>query len=74
MIYLTPFDPVTRQCTGPSVDSGMASLNEVVLLMGEPVRPGRRMHTYADVAFSDFPLRIDAAVIMRDTAQHPPTE
>lgn len=58
-IYLTPFDPTTKQCTGPSVDSGMVSLDEVVLMMGPPEHPGRRVHTYADVAFSDFVLRLE---------------
>ena len=57
MIYLTPYDPTTLRCTGPSVDSGFASLDDVVALMGPPVRAGRRVHTYADVAFSDFKLR-----------------
>ena len=57
-IYTTPFDPLTKQCTGPSTDSGMATLDEVVLLMGPPDRAGQRVHTYtgAGVAFSDFVL------------------
>ena len=59
LIYMTQFDPATKQCTAPSVDSGMATLDDVLLVMGEPVRAGRRVHTYADVAFSDFPLRLE---------------
>lgn len=58
-IYMTQYDPATKQCTAPSVDSGMATLDDVLLVMGEPVRAGRRVHTYADVAFSDFPLRLE---------------
>lgn len=68
-IYATPFDPATKQCTGPSTDSGMATLDEVVMLMGPPDHAGQRVHTYtgAGVAFSDFVLsaRIDTAANLR---------
>lgn len=63
MIYQTPFDPSTKQCTGPSEPTGFDTLDDVLLLMGQPEHPGQRVHTYtgAGVAFSDFLLHIDKA-------------
>jgi hypothetical protein len=62
-VYQTPFDPATRQCTGPSEPTAFDTLADVIALMGAPEHPGRRVHTYtgAGVAFSDFPLYIDKA-------------
>lgn len=59
MIYLTPYNPTTREAVADSADSGFSSLDEVVLLMGEPKARGPRWMTYPDgVAFSDFPFRL----------------
>lgn len=76
MIYQTPFDPTTKQCTAPSELTGFATLDEVVLLMGPPEHPGRRVHTYtgAGVAFSDFPLRIDNAANSGHSTRNVPSD
>ena len=64
MIYQTPFDPLTKQCTAPSEPTAFTALDEVQLLMGPPEHPGRRVHTYtgAGVAFSDFVLRVEPCI------------
>lgn len=36
MIYVTPFKNSTKQCSGPSTDSGFESLEPVVAAMGPP--------------------------------------
>lgn len=59
MIYLTAYDPETREAVADSVDSGFGSLDAVVESMGPPKSRGRRYLTYPDgVAFSDFPFRL----------------
>lgn len=59
MIYITPFDPLTKEATADSTDSGFDSLATVELVMGAPLACGRRWSTYPDgVAFSDFPFRL----------------
>lgn len=45
-IYVTPFDDGTKQCTGPSTDSGFASLDEVAAVMGEPDKRYEAMLIY----------------------------
>lgn len=66
-IYATPFKNSTKQCSGPSTDSGFASLDDVAAAMGEPdVRRSKRVLIYGPgedrVAFSDFIFCIDEAV------------
>lgn len=59
MIYITPFDPATKEATADSADSGFDTLAAVELVMGQPVARGKRWATYPDgVAFSDFPFRL----------------
>jgi hypothetical protein len=36
MIYVTPFNYATGRCTGPSVDSGFVTQEQVVELLGPP--------------------------------------
>jgi hypothetical protein len=62
-IYLTPFDPATKQCTAPSEDSGFATVDEAVEMFG----PGHltlsaRLAVYEDFAVSDY-VFLDAPVI-----------
>ena len=59
MIYITPFDPLTKEATDASTDSGFDSLATVEAVMGTPLHHGKRWATYPDgVAFSDFPFRL----------------
>jgi len=37
-IYLTPFDPDTKECLAHSADSGFSTLQEVRAAMGESIR------------------------------------
>lgn len=52
MIYATPFDEHTLQCTGPSVDSGFKSLADVVAAMGPPRSQSPQTVVYPGVIFS----------------------
>ena len=66
-IYVTPFSNSTKQTTGPSADSGFASIADVVAALGEPVAPARaRTAIYGPgeerVIFSDYVFRVDPAV------------
>jgi hypothetical protein len=59
MIYITPFDPLTKEALGDSADSGFVNLADVEVCMGAPLASGKRWATYPDgVAFSDFPFRL----------------
>jgi len=53
-IFVTTFDPDTLQVTGASADSGFRSLDEVVGLMGEPIRRGVRTVTYSGAFYSNY--------------------
>lgn len=63
-IYATPFLASTKETTGPSMDSGFESLDQVVEIMGdEYVRRSKRMVIYGPdedrIVYSDFIFRID---------------
>lgn len=63
-IYATPFNASDKQATGPSTDSGFASIDAVVTLMGEPdVYRSKRMAIYGPgedrVVFSTFVFCVD---------------
>lgn len=63
-IYVTPFKNSTKRCSGPSTDSGFASLDDVVTAMGEPdVKRSKKMLIYGPgedrVVFSGFIFCID---------------
>lgn len=62
MILATPFDPATRLCTGPSEPSGFDSLEDVVALMGEPIRQTRAMVIYPGIVYSPIVFSLDGAV------------
>lgn len=60
-IYATPFDNDTKDSTGPSTDSGMTSIDQVVELMGPDwLTCSQRAVVYPGVMFSDYVLRIEA--------------
>ena len=62
MIYATPFEGsgYEMQCTGPSVDSGFKSLEEVKIVMGPAcVHDHPRIVMCDQVAFSDFIFCVD---------------
>ena len=64
MIYVTPFKKSTKRCSGPSADSGFASLDDVVTAMGEPdVKRSRLTLIYGSgedrVVFSSIIFCID---------------
>lgn len=65
MIYATPFDPTTKQCTGPSMPSGFNTIEDVVSCMGPPIRQGATSVVYGDatarVIFSKAIFSIDEA-------------
>ena len=68
VIYVTPFKNSTKQCSGPSTDSGFDSLDTVVATMGVPDVPrSKRMLIYGPgedrVVFSDFIFCIDGGGI-----------
>lgn len=49
MIYITPFkNDELRTVTGPSSDSGFASIDEVIEMMGEPISRAPRYAIYGD--------------------------
>lgn len=57
-IYLTPYDPETKQTTGPSEDCGLEDLSAAVELFGgEWVNWHPRCITYPEFAVSDFVIR-----------------
>ena len=67
-IFVTPFDPKTRQCQSVSTDSGFNSLEQVVEMMGEPIKQTEAFLIYGDdsarvlfsrVAFYKGPLDVE---------------
>ena len=55
-IYITHFDPTTKQVTTPGAPSGFPDLDTVVALMGPPLRRGKRSVTYESLFFTDYLL------------------
>jgi len=54
-IFITTFDPDTKDPLSPSLDSGFASLAEVVEVMGAGwLSCSARLVIYPGVAFSDY--------------------
>lgn len=67
MIYVTPFTNSTKQSTGASKDSGFATLDAVVAVMGPPDLPRSKktlIYGQSDdrVIFSNFILCVDGSV------------
>ena len=53
-IFVTPFDPKTKQVTADSNDSGFETLGDVELMNGEPLNRGKRTLTYKDTFYSNY--------------------
>lgn len=63
-IYVTPFKNSTKECSGPSTDSGFESIDAVIEAMGDNfVHRGPAMVIYGEgedrVVFSKIIFRID---------------
>lgn len=61
MIYATPYDEHTKQCTAPSTDSGFRSLDAVVAAMGPPLTRSPQTVVHSGVIFSRIPWSSDSA-------------
>ena len=64
MIYMTNYNPLTKKCTAPSVDSGFETLEDVGLMMGEPahIKETHLMYVQSEeegVVFSKVPFRME---------------
>jgi hypothetical protein len=55
-IYVTTFDPNTKQVTACATDSGFESIEQVVEFMGPPLAHGKRTATYRTMFYSDYCL------------------
>lgn len=57
-IYATPFTDSNKTATARSRDSGFESLDQVVAMMGQPVKLSPRVAIYGEgeerIAYSDF--------------------
>jgi hypothetical protein len=53
-IYITFTDPDTKEATAPSHESGFETLEDVEVVMGEPLHKAKRTRTYSDMFFSDY--------------------
>lgn len=56
MIYVTRFCPVTRRVTASAAPSGFKTIDEVVMVLGEPKVRGARTATYHDEFYSEYQL------------------
>lgn len=59
-IYVTEFDPKTKEVTRSATDSGFSSIDEVTMVMGTPITRGARTATYPDQFFSEYQLHLTA--------------
>lgn len=61
MIYITQYDPMTKEVIGHSQDSGLTSLADAKVTMGEPVRESKRLMLFeGGIAISDYPFKLEA--------------
>lgn len=59
-IYMTAFDPSTKQCTTTSIDSGFENFEDVIATMGvNYIEKTPRYIVYEGLTYSDFLFRID---------------
>lgn len=56
MIYVTKFCPVTKLVTESAKPSGFDTLDDVVMIVGEPVVRGARTATYKDEFYSEYQI------------------
>lgn len=59
MIYATPFDPQTRECTAPSTPAGFETLNQVRVALGTPTSERPAMLIYDCVMFTRLHWRTE---------------
>jgi hypothetical protein len=57
-IYVTKFCPKTRRVLESAKPSGFQSIDEVVLLFGEPITRGPKTATYRDTFYSVYQLHL----------------
>lgn len=58
-IYVTPFDPATKLCTGLSEDCGLETLAEAVEMFGpDHLTLSKRLAVYEDFAVSDYVFQV----------------
>lgn len=57
-VYVTKFCPVTRLVLESATDSGFSSIDDVVMLMGDPIVRGARTATYQDLFYSEYQLHL----------------
>lgn len=55
-IFVTKFCPATRLILESATKSGFQSIDEVVMLMGEPLVRGPRTATYRSEFYSEYQL------------------
>lgn len=61
MIYITTFnsESPTHEITGRSEDSGFATLDDVMAIMGEPpISKSPRLLIYYNTCFSNYPFTV----------------
>lgn len=60
MIYLTTFDPETKQPTAPSVDSGFELMADALAVFGPDwISSTERTTIYRDFALTDWVVRAE---------------
>jgi hypothetical protein len=59
-IYVTKFCPVTKLVLESAKPSGFSSIDQVVMLMGDPIVRGPRTATYRDLFYSEYQLHCKA--------------
>lgn len=56
IIYVTKFCPTTKMVLESAKESGFSSIDEVVLLMGQPINRGKRTATYRGLFYSEYQI------------------
>lgn len=68
-IYATPFNPIIRQCTGISNNSGFESFEHVIAAMGDPIR-----RTEAFIIYPAGDQRVLFSYVAFYLGERPPSE
>lgn len=61
MIYVTKFCPVTKLVAASATPSGFDTIDDVVMIMGEPIVRGARTATYKDEFYSEYQIHLAAS-------------
>lgn len=59
MIYVTKFCPLTKRVTASATPSGFKSIDEVVMVLGDPLVRGARTATYRGEFYSEYQLHTE---------------